>query len=108
MNVFTSLRTDISKMYEYSETISQTKLGYNFPKHIEVQLDYFPVEKPYLPRIDGRRAHMFLWLGKKEEDPELYEIAQKTKGERQWVQNGTPSTYIKGVGMFHILSLIHI
>ena len=102
MSVSTNLRTDILKMYDYNETISQTNLPYNFPKHIEVQLDNFPVEKPYLPRIDGRQAHMFLWLGKKEEDGELYEIAQKTKGERQWVQNNRPNTYIKGVGMFHI------
>ena len=63
-------------MYDYSETISQTNY-FNFPKHIEVQLDNFPVEKPYLPRIDGRQAHMFLWLGKKEEDGELLRSGEK-------------------------------
>ena len=77
MNVFTNLRTDILKMYDYSETISQTNLPYNFPKHIEVQLDNFPVEKPYLPRIDGRQAHMFLWLGKKEEDGDYMRLHKR-------------------------------
>lgn len=100
MSVFTNLRTDILKMYEYKETISQ--LDIKVPNHIEVQLDNLPLEKPYMPRIDGRQAHMFLWLGKKEDDIETYNLAENSKGEIMWVDNKTPNTYIKGVGMFHI------
>ena len=87
-------------MYEYKETISQ--LDIKVPSHIEVQLDNLPLEKPYMPRIDGRQAHMFLWLGKKEDDIETYNLAENSKGEIMWVDNKTPNTYIKGVGMFHI------
>lgn len=87
-------------MYEYKETISQ--LDIKVPNHIEVQLDNLPLEKPYMPRIDGRQAHMFLWLGKKEDDIETYNLAENSKGEIMWVDNKTPNTYIKGVGMFHI------
>ena len=100
MSVFTNLRTDILKMYEYKETISQLDL--KVPSHIEVQLDNLPLEKPYMPRIDGRQAHMFLWLGKKEDDIETYNLAENCKSEIMWVDNKTPNTYIKGVGMFHI------
>ena len=100
MSVFTNLRTDILKMYEYKETISQ--LDIKVPNHIEVQLDNLPLEKPYMPRIDGRQAHMFLWLGKKEDDIETYNLAENSRGEIMWVDNKTPNTYIKGVGMFHI------
>lgn len=100
MSVFTNLRTDILKMYEYKETISQ--LDIKVPSHIEVQLDNLPLEKPYMPRIDGRQAHMFLWLGKKEDDIETYNLAENSRGEIMWVDNKTPNTYIKGVGMFHI------
>ena len=100
MSVFTNLRTDILKMYEYKETISQ--LDIKVPSHIEVQLDNLPLEKPYMPRIDGRQAHMFLWLGKKEDDIETYNLAENCKSEIMWVDNKTPNTYIKGVGMFHI------
>ena len=87
-------------MYEYKETISQ--LDIKVPNHIEVQLDNLPLEKPYMPRIDGRQAHMFLWLGKKEDDIETYNLAENCKSEIMWVDNKTPNTYIKGVGMFHI------
>tara|TARA_Y100001970_G_scaffold94426_1_gene118982 strand:+ start:1884 stop:2459 length:576 start_codon:yes stop_codon:yes gene_type:complete len=87
-------------MYEYKETISQ--LDIKVPNHIEVQLDNLPLEKPYMPRIDGRQAHMFLWLGKKEDDIETYNLAENSRGEIMWVDNKTPNTYIKGVGMFHI------
>ena len=87
-------------MYEYKETISQ--LDIKVPSHIEVQLDNLPLEKPYMPRIDGRQAHMFLWLGKKEDDIETYNLAENCKSEIMWVDNKTPNTYIKGVGMFHI------
>lgn len=87
-------------MYEYKEIISQ--LDIKVPNHIEVQLDNLPLEKPYMPRIDGRQAHMFLWLGKKEDDIETYNLAENSKGEIMWVDNKTPNTYIKGVGMFHI------
>ena len=100
MSVFTNLRTDILKMYEYKETISQ--LDIKVPSHIEVQLDNLPLEKPYMPRIDGRQAHMFLWLGKKEDDIETYNLAENCKSEIMWVDNKTPNTYIKGVGAFHI------
>lgn len=100
MSVFTNLRTDILKMYEYKETISQLDL--KVPSHIEVQLDNLPLEKPYMPRIDGRQAHMFLWLGKKEDDIETYNLAENCKSEIMWVDNKTPNTYIKGVGAFHI------
>ena len=100
MSVFTNLRTDILKMYEYKETISQ--LDIKVPSHIEVQLDNLPLEKPYMPRIDSRQAHMFLWLGKKEDDIETYNLAENSRGEIMWVDNKTPNTYIKGVGMFHI------
>ena len=100
MSVFTNLRTDILKMYEYKETISQ--LDIKVPSHIEVQLDNLPLDKPYMPRIDGRQAHMFLWLGKKEDDIETYNLAENCKSEIMWVDNKTPNTYIKGVGMFHI------
>ena len=100
MSVFTNLRTDILKMYEYEEIISQ--LDIKVPNHIEVQLDNLPLEKPYMPRIDGRQAHMFLWLGKKEDDIETYNLAENSRGEIMWVDNKTPNTYIKGVGMFHI------
>ncbi len=100
MSVFTNLRTDILKMYEYKEIISQ--LDIKVPNHIEVQLDNLPLEKPYMPRIDGRQAHMFLWLGKKEDDIETYNLAENSRGEIMWVDNKTPNTYIKGVGMFHI------
>ena len=100
MSVYTNLRTDILKMYEYKETISQ--LDIKVPNHIEVQLDNLPLEKPYMPRIDGRQAHMFLWLGKKEDDIETYNLAENSRGEIMWVDNKTPNTYIKGVGMFHI------
>lgn len=100
MSVFTNLRTDILKMYEYKETISQLDL--KVPSHIEVQLDNLPLDKPYMPRIDGRQAHMFLWLGKKEDDIETYNLAENCKSEIMWVDNKTPNTYIKGVGMFHI------
>ncbi len=100
MSVFTNLRTDILKMYEYKEIISQ--LDIKVPSHIEVQLDNLPLEKPYMPRIDGRQAHMFLWLGKKEDDIETYNLAENCKSEIMWVDNKTPNTYIKGVGMFHI------
>tara|TARA_B000000609_G_scaffold31445_1_gene21550 strand:- start:986 stop:1561 length:576 start_codon:yes stop_codon:yes gene_type:complete len=87
-------------MYEYKEIISQ--LDIKVPSHIEVQLDNLPLEKPYMPRIDGRQAHMFLWLGKKEDDIETYNLAENCKSEIMWVDNKTPNTYIKGVGMFHI------
>ena len=87
-------------MYEYKETISQ--LDIKVPSHIEVQLDNLPLDKPYMPRIDGRQAHMFLWLGKKEDDIETYNLAENCKSEIMWVDNKTPNTYIKGVGMFHI------
>lgn len=87
-------------MYEYKEIISQ--LDIKVPNHIEVQLDNLPLEKPYMPRIDGRQAHMFLWLGKKEDDIETYNLAENSRGEIMWVDNKTPNTYIKGVGMFHI------
>ncbi len=100
MSVFTNLRTDILKMYEYKEIISQ--LDIKVPSHIEVQLDNLPLDKPYMPRIDGRQAHMFLWLGKKEDDIETYNLAENCKSEIMWVDNRTPNTYIKGVGAFHI------
>ena len=100
MSVFTNLRTDILKMYEYKEIISQ--LDIKVPSHIEVQLDNLPLDKPYMPRIDSRQAHMFLWLGKKEDDIETYKLAENCKSEIMWVDNKTPNTYIKGVGMFHI------
>ena len=100
MSVFTNLRTDILKMYEYKEIISQ--LDIKVPSHIEVQLDNLPLDKPYMPRIDGRQAHMFLWLGKKEDDIETYNLAENRRGEIMWVDNKTPNTYIKGVGAFHI------
>ena len=87
-------------MYEYKEIISQ--LDIKVPNHIEVQLDNLPLEKPYMPRIDGRQAHMFLWLGKKEDDIETYNLAENSRGEIMWVDNKTPNTYIKGVGMFRI------
>ena len=87
-------------MYEYKEIISQ--LDIKVPSHIEVQLDNLPLEKPYMPRIDGRQAHMFLWLGRKEDDIETYNLAENCKSEIMWVDNKTPNTYIKGVGMFHI------
>ena len=87
-------------MYEYKEIISQ--LDIKVPSHIEVQLDNLPLDKPYMPRIDGRLAHMFLWLGKKEDDIETYNLAENCKSEIMWVDNKTPNTYIKGVGMFHI------
>ena len=87
-------------MYEYKEIISQ--LDIKVPSHIEVQLDNLPLDKPYMPRIDGRQAHMFLWLGKKEDDIETYNLAENCKSEIMWVDNKTPNTYIKGVGMFHI------
>ena len=100
MSVFTNLRTDIFKMYEYKEIISQIDI--KVPSHIEVQLDNLPLDKPYMPRIDSRQAHMFLWLGKKEDDIETYNLAENCKSEIMWVDNKTPNTYIKGVGMFHI------
>ena len=100
MSVFTNLRTDILKMYEYKEIISQ--LDIKVPSHIEVQLDNLPLDKPYMPRIDSRQAHMFLWLGKKEDDIETYNLAENCKSEIMWVDNKTPNTYIKGVGAFHI------
>ena len=87
-------------MYEYKEIISQ--LDIKVPSHIEVQLDNLPLDKPYMPRIDSRQAHMFLWLGKKEDDIETYNLAENSRGEIMWVDNKTPNTYIKGVGMFHI------
>ena len=87
-------------MYEYKEIISQ--LDIKVPSHIEVQLDNLPLDKPYMPRIDGRQAHMFLWLGKKEDDIETYNLAENCKSEIMWVDNKTPNTYIKGVGVFHI------
>ena len=87
-------------MYEYKEIISQ--LDIKVPSHIEVQLDNLPLDKPYMPRIDSRQAHMFLWLGKKEDDIETYNLAENCKSEIMWVDNKTPNTYIKGVGMFHI------
>ena len=87
-------------MYEYKEIISQ--LDIKVPSHIEVQLDHLPLDKPYMPRIDSRQAHMFLWLGKKEDDIETYNLAENCKSEIMWVDNKTPNTYIKGVGMFHI------
>ena len=100
MSVFTNLRTYILKMYEYKEIISQ--LDIKVPSHIEVQLDNLPLDKPYMPRIDSRQAHMFLWLGKKEDDIETYNLAENCKSEIMWVDNKTPNTYIKGLGMFHI------
>ena len=87
-------------MYEYKEIISQ--LDIKVPSHIEVQLDNLPLDKPYMPRIDSRQAHMFLWLGKKEDDIETYNLAENCKSEIMWVDNKTPNTYIKGVGAFHI------
>ena len=87
-------------MYEYKEIISQ--LDIKVPSHIEVQLDNLQLDKPYMPRIDSRQAHMFLWLGKKEDDIETYNLAENCKSEIMWVDNKTPNTYIKGVGMFHI------
>ena len=87
-------------MYEYKEIISQ--LDIKVPSPIEVQLDNLPLDKPYMPRIDSRQAHMFLWLGKKEDDIETYNLAENCKSEIMWVDNKTPNTYIKGVGMFHI------
>ena len=87
-------------MYEYKEIISQ--LDIKVPSHIEVQLDNLPLDKPYMPRIDSRQAHMFLWLGKKEDDIETYNLTENCKSEIMWVDNKTPNTYIKGVGMFHI------
>ena len=87
-------------MYEYKEIISQ--LDIKVPSHIEVQLDNLPLDKPYMPRTDSRQAHMFLWLGKKEDDIETYNLAENCKSEIMWVDNKTPNTYIKGVGMFHI------
>ena len=87
-------------MYEYKEIISQ--LDIKVPSHIEVQLDNLPLDKPYMPRIESRQAHMILWLGKKEDDIETYNLAENCKSEIMWVDNKTPNTYIKGVGMFHI------
>ena len=100
MSVFTNLRTDILKMYEYKETISQLDL--QVPDNIEVQLDNLPLGYPYMPRLCERQGHFLLWLGKKEEDIELYNLAQKTIGGEMWIQPKTPNTFIKGVGMFHI------
>ena len=91
-------------MYEYKETLSQpdiSKLKIN-NTDIEIQLDEFPIQRPFIPRIDGRQAHLFLWLGKKEDDIETYNLAEKNIGEKMWVHNKTPNTFIKGVGMFHI------
>ena len=62
-------------MYEYKETISQ--LDIKVPSHIEVQLDNLPLEKPYMPRIDGRQAHMFLWLVKKKMTLKLITLSRK-------------------------------
>jgi len=87
-------------MYEYKETISQLDL--QVPDNIEVQLDNLPLGYPYMPRLCERQGHFLLWLGKKEEDIELYNLAQKTIGEEMWIQPKTPNTFIKGVGMFHI------
>ena len=59
MSVFTNLRTDILKMYEYKETISQLDLKVS--DNIEVQLDNFPVQRPYMPRLCERQGHFLLW-----------------------------------------------
>ena len=99
MSVSLNLRTDILKMYEYSEG---TKLIDIQIPNVDIKLDNLPVKYPFVPRICNRQAHFFIWWGTKETDPDIYEDAIKNKGEDQWVNCDEDWKLEKGVVMLHI------
>jgi len=87
-------------MYEYSEVTSL--LNINLPKNIDVKLDTLPLKEPFVPRICGRQAHMFIWWGTKETDNDIYEEVMKTKNEEQWINCDEKWKLEKGVAAIHI------
>lgn len=87
-------------MYEYNEVTSL--LNINLPKNVDVKLDTLPVKYPYIPRISPKQAHMFIWWGTKETDPDIYDEAIKNKGENQWVNCDQDWKLEKGIAVLHI------
>lgn len=99
MSVSTNLRTDISKMYEYKETITLPKL--DTPDNVDVVLDNIPTKYPYLPRLCDKQGIVLVWWGTKDTDPEIYEDAVNSKDEEQWITLGDNKKLIKGLAMVH-------
>jgi hypothetical protein len=87
-------------MYEYNEVTSL--LNINLPKNVDVKLDNLPLKQPYVPRICDRQAHMFIWWGTKETDPDIYEQTLKNKNEEQWITCDEMWKLEKGVASIHI------
>ncbi len=100
MNVSINLRTDISKMYEYQEATSPINI--TLPKNVDVVLDTLPLKHPFIPRISPRQAHMFIWWGTKQTDPDIYDQAIKSKNESQWFTCKENWKIEKGIMMLHI------
>jgi len=99
MSVSSNLRTDISKMYEYKRATKLLKL--DTPDNVKVVLDNIPIKHPYLPRLCEEQAHVLVWWGTKDTDPEIYEDAIKNKNETQWINVGDDKLE-KGLAMVHI------
>jgi hypothetical protein len=87
-------------MYEYKKTTSLAKL--ELPYGVDVKLDTLPLRSPFVPRICDKQAHMFIWWGTKETDPDIYEKVKKTKGEDMWINCDDDWKLEKGVAMIHI------
>ena len=100
MSVSINLRTDISKMYEYQEDTSPVNI--TLPKNVDVVLDTLPLKHPFIPRISPRQAHMFIWWGTRETDPDIYEQTLKNKNEEQWITCKENWKLEKGIAMIHV------
>lgn len=87
-------------MYEYKEATSL--LSINLPQNVDVKLDNLPLKEPYIPRICDRQAHMFIWWGTKESDPDIFEQTLKNKKEQQWITCEEDWKLEKGIAMIHI------
>jgi hypothetical protein len=87
-------------MYEYKKTTSLAKL--ELPYGVDVKLDTLPLKSPFVPRICDKQAHMFIWWGTKETDPDIYEQTLKNKNEEQWITCDEMWKLEKGVASIHI------
>lgn len=88
-------------MYEYSE--KALSLQVNLPECVDLQLDNFPVQYPYIPRISSRQAHFLIWWGTGETDPLLYEDSIRSKqDDPMFVRCDEDWKIEKGVAMLHI------
>jgi hypothetical protein len=86
-------------MYDYEE--EQKPLSVEVPTHIEVSLDTVPTAHPYLPRLCARQGYVFMWHTSRDKEPDLYELSQNAKNEKQWFTTKDPN------GIELVLVLLH-